>query len=350
MKAALWHSKRDVRIEEIPEPVIQKNKVKIKVAWCGICGTDLHEYTAGPIFIPGEEPHPLTGQKAPVVLGHEFSGEVVEVADDVTNVKVGDRVCVEPIIPCRTCAPCRAGKYNLCEIIAFHGSSSPGGGAFSEITMVDSSMVYKMPAEMTYEQGAFVEPAAMTVHAVRQSNLKLGDKVAVFGAGPIGLLTVQMVKAAGASEVIVVELSEERREFARKTGATHVLDPRACDVVQEIRRLTSGGVNVAFEATGVPVVLNQAIESTVFDGQIVIISIWEGSAAIFPNQIVLQEKQIKGILGNRNTFPATIELIRQGMVKVDSLITRKITLDELVDKGFEALVHEKNHVKILVRP
>lgn len=350
MKAALWYGKRDIRIEDIPEPVIESNKVKIKVKWCGICGTDLHEYVAGPIFIPVNTPHPLTGQKAPVVLGHEFSGDVVEVGENVTKVQVGDRVCVEPIIPCHTCRACQSGKYNLCEKIAFHGISSPGGGGFSEITMVDERMVYHIPSNMTYEQGALVEPAAMVVHAIRQSHLRPGDRVAVFGAGPIGLLVIQAAKMAGASEIIAVELSEVRRNFAKKMGATRVIDPLHQDIVQEIVQITSGGVEVAFEATGVPVVLNQAIDSTVFDGQIIVISVWEGAASIYPNRFVYQEKQLKGILGNRNTFPATIAMISQGKLVVDTIVTKRIQLKDIVSEGFETLVQDKNHVKILVRP
>jgi len=140
-------------------------------------------------------------------MGHEFSGEVVEIGDGVTSVKVGDPVVVEPILACGECAACKKGKYNICKHLGFHGLSG-GGGGFSEYTMVDEKMVHKMPEGLSYEQGALVEPAAVALHAVRQSKLKAGDKAAVFGTGPIGLLVIEALRAAGAAEIYAVELSQ----------------------------------------------------------------------------------------------------------------------------------------------
>jgi len=211
MKALRWHGLKDLRLENIEEPKATKGKVKIKVEWCGICGSDLHEYTAGPIFIPGHEPHPITGEQAPVVMGHEFSGQVVEIGEGVTNVKVGDRVVVEPIYACGECTACKQGKYNLCSTMGFLGLAG-GGGGFSEYVAAEDYMVHKIPDTVSYEQGALVEPSAVALHAIRQSSLKVGDKAAVFGAGPIGLLVIEALKASGASEIYAVELSEERKK------------------------------------------------------------------------------------------------------------------------------------------
>ncbi|MCP1357485.1 2,3-butanediol dehydrogenase [Aneurinibacillus migulanus] len=349
MKAAVWYGVKEVQVQSIDEPKATPGTVKIKVEWCGICGTDLHEYLAGPIFIPGDTPHPLTNEKAPVVLGHEFSGEVVEIGQGVSNVKVGDRVVVEPILACGECNECKAGKYNLCDFLGFHGLAG-GGGGFSEYTVVQENMVHKIPDDMSFEQGALVEPAAVAVHAVRQSKLKVGDVVAVFGAGPIGLLTIQAAKAAGASQIIAVELSEERKKFAKKVGADIILDPTQVDVVSEIKQLTNGGVDVSFEVAGIEIVLNQAIESTKADGQVVIVSVWEKTATIPPNSLVLKERDIKGIIAYRDIFPAVIQLIANGSIKAEELITKKIDLADIVEEGFTSLVKEKNHVKILVKP
>lgn len=350
MRAAVWHGRKDVRVGDQPEPTIAPGKVKIKVACCGICGTDLHEYAAGPIFIPVDAPHPQTGVTAPVILGHEFSGEVVETGSGVSRVGVGDRVCVEPIIACGVCAACQSGKYNLCERIAFHGISSPDGGAFAELTMADEQMVYPIPDSMSYELASLVEPAAMVVHAVRRSNFRIGDTAAVFGAGPIGMLLIQMLRAAGASEIIAVEISAARREHAKKIGADHAIDPVEQDVSAVIHELTSGGVAVAFEASGAPQALPAAISSTRYDGQTVVVSVWEGGANIEPNAFVFQERSLIGILGNCGTFPETISLIDRGILAVGDLITSDISLKEIVPKGFEALLGSKDQVKILVRP
>lgn len=349
MKAARWYQARDIRIDDIEEPTVSAGKVKIKVAWTGICGSDLHEYLAGPIFVPVDKPHKISGDIAPIVMGHEFSGEVVEVGSGVTKFKAGDRVVVEPILSCQQCEACREGKYNLCGDLGFHGLSG-GGGGFSSFTVVAEHMVHRMPDSLSYEQGALVEPAAVALHAVRMSKLKAGDKAVVFGAGPIGLLVIEALRAAGAAEIYVVELSPQRSEKARELGARLVIDPSKEDAVARIRELTNGGVDVSFEVTGVPVVLKQCIDSTRYEGETIIVSIWEGEASFHPNKVVLAERNIKGIIAYRHIFPAVMDLMTQGYFQADKLVTKRIDLADLVDEGFDALVKEKQQVKILVRP
>ncbi len=346
VKALRWHGVKDLRLDEIEEPAVRPGAVKLKVKWCGICGSDLHEYTAGPIFIPGEAPHPITGEQAPIVMGHEFSGQVVEVGEGVTRLKVGDKVVVEPIFNCGECAACRAGNYNLCSTLGFYGLAG-GGGGFSEYTVVDEHMVHKIPDTMSYEQGALVEPAAVALYAVRQSALNVGDKAVVFGAGPIGLLVIEALKAAGAAEIYAVELSAERKQKAAELGAI-VIDPSQTNVVEEIVARTGGGADVTYEVTGVPPVLQQAIDAAKIGGEVMIVSIFEKEAAIKPNQIVTKERTIKGIIGYRNVFPSVIRLMEKGFFSADKLVTKRIRLDDVVEQGFEALLKEKNQVKILV--
>lgn len=346
MKALRWHGVKDLRLENIVEPKPAKGEVKIKVEWCGICGSDLHEYTAGPIFIPLET-HPLSGDKAPVVMGHEFSGQVVEVGEGVTRASVGDRVVVEPIYACGTCEACRQGKYNLCDKMGFYGLAG-GGGGFSEFAAVPEVMIHKIPESVSYEQGALVEPSAVALHAVRSSKLKVGDKAAVFGTGPIGLLVIEALKASGASEIYAVELSEERKQKAAELGAI-VIDPKEYDAVEEIHKRTNGGVEVSFEVTGVPPVLTQTINATRIGGETMIVSIFEKEASIHPQNIVLKERTVTGIIGYRDVFPAVISLMAQGYFPADKLVTKRIKLDEVIDEGFEGLLRERNQVKILVK-
>ncbi|MED0660673.1 2,3-butanediol dehydrogenase [Bacillus smithii] len=349
MKGARWHNVRDIRVEEVEEPKVEKGKVKIQVEWAGICGSDLHEYVAGPIFIPVKEPHPISKDVAPIIMGHEFSGRVVEVGEGVTKVKVGDPVVVEPILRCGKCPACKQGKYNLCENLGFHGLAG-GGGGFSEYTVVDEYMVHKMPEDLSFEQGALVEPAAVALHAVRSSKIKAGDKAAVFGTGPIGLLVIEALKAAGASEIYAVEVSEERLQKALELGATAVINPKNEDPVQKLLELTDGGVDVSFEVTGVPAVLQQAVDSTAFEGETVIVSIWEKEANLLPNNIVLKERNVKGVIAYRDIFPAVMNLMKQGYFPAEKLVTKKIKLDQIVEEGFEKLIKEKDQVKILVKP
>lgn len=350
MKAALWYGAKDIRVENIDEPQVEKDQVKIKVSFCGICGSDLHEYLAGPIFIPVNEPHPISKGKAPIVMGHEYAGEVVEVGEAVTGIKLGDRVCVEPIYRCGKCSSCQKGHYNVCEQLGFIGLSG-GYGGFSVYSVVPSKMVHKIPNHMTWEQAALVEPTAVAVHAVRQSELKIGDSVAVFGTGPIGLLVIQAAKAAGASKIIAVEVSPERRDIAKQVGANVVINPIEVHAVQTIKEHTNGlGVDVAFEVAGIETTLNAAIESTRSEGNVVNISIWEKQASIPLNNFILSERKMTSIIAYRNIFPQVIQLIANGQIQASELVTKLIGLDDIASEGFEALTLNKQQIKILVNP
>lgn len=348
MKAARWYAAKDIRVEDIAEPQVSKGDIKIKVAWTGICGSDLHEYLAGPIFVPVGADHPLSHDQAPITMGHEFSGVVTELGEGVDNFSVGDRVAVEPIFSCGKCAPCRQGLYNLCENLGFVGLSG-GAGGFAAYSVVPAYMAHKMPDDLSMEQGALIEPAAVALHAVRVSALKAGDTAAVFGAGPIGLLMVEALRAAGAAKVFVVEPSSERRAKAMELGATVTLDPTETDVVADIRAATGSGVDVAFEVTGVPQVMAQVINSTRFEGESVIVSIWEKEASFQPNTVVLTERTIKGTIAYRNVFPAVMELMLRGFFQAENLVTKRIELDDVVTEGFDVLTKEKSQVKILVK-
>ena len=190
MKAARWYKAGDVRVDDVPEPQIDDDyDVKIKLHWCGICGSDLHEYLGGPIFIPVGEPNPITHEVAPVILGHEFSGEVVEVAPGVTNVKPGDRVVVEPLDVDETCPACKEGLYNLCVHLGFHGLAGKGGG-FAEYTTFRHKFVHKIPDGLSFERAALVEPIAVGYHSLESGGFKPGMTAVVAGAGTIGLATI----------------------------------------------------------------------------------------------------------------------------------------------------------------
>lgn len=351
MKAALWYAKEDIRVEDVQEPKAEKDLVKIKVKWCGICGSDLHEYTAGPIFIPVEKPHPLSKNKAPIILGHEFSGEVVEVGENVTRFNVGDRVVAEPIVACGKCPACQEGKYNLCEHLGFHGLCGSGGG-FAEYTVLPENFVHKIPDTLSYEKAALVEPVAVALHSLRQANFEIGQTALVLGAGPIGLSTVECLKAAGAKTIIVMQRASVKQEYAKRAGADYVIDPNEVDVGKEARRLTDGiGVDVAFDTTGAKVGLMAALEGTKYNGTIVITSIWEQDVSFNLNPLVFAEKKMVGTIGYRHIFPSTVKLMADGRIKADGWITKKVALDDIQD-GFDTLTgpERKKHIKVLVTP
>lgn len=352
MRAALWYDKKDVRIEDVKEPQVKDDSVKIKVKWCGICGSDLHEYLAGPIFIPVGQPHPLTGEKAPVVMGHEFSGEVVEVGKNVTNFQVGDRVVVEPVVVCGKCNACLSGKYNLCSSLGFHGLAG-GGGGFAEYTVFPAKFVHKIPDNLSYEKAALIEPMSVALHSVRVGDFKIGQSAIVTGAGPIGLATIECLKAAGAKQVIVIQRKSVRQEYAKCSGADIVLDPNETDVVEEIRKLTGGvGADVAFETTGSEQCFNLALEALSYAGTLVVTSIWEGDIKFNPNAVVMTEKKIVGSICYCGDFPSTIAMMSDNRIKAEGYITKRIYIDDIISQGFNTLTgpEKKAQVKIIVTP
>jgi (R,R)-butanediol dehydrogenase/meso-butanediol dehydrogenase/diacetyl reductase len=350
MKAAVWYNRKNVKVENVPEPPAPgPGMVKIKVYQTGICGSDLHEYDVGPIFIPTEEPHPLTGKKAPLILGHEFSGEIVEIGKGVKNFKVGDRVAPDAAQHCGECYMCKVDRYSLCEKLAFTGLMADG--AFAEYVNVPAYTCFKLLPEISPEAGALVEPIAVGIHAIRQGKVMEGDTVAVVGAGTIGLVTIQAARAAGASKVFGIEVAKDRKEFAKGLGAI-VLDPKETDVAADIQDQTAGqGVDVAIECIGKAETVNTCIQCAKRGGKIVVVGIFEKPGEISYNDLVFQEKEIVGSLAYYGEFDTAIALLADGRLKAEPLITGKIKLDDIIEKGFEELLtNRESNIKILVAP
>jgi len=351
MKAARFHGPQDIRIEEVPEPQLRPGAVAIDVAWCGICGSDLHEYLDGPIFVPpAGHPHPLSHEEAPVTLGHEFSGTITALGDGVTGLTVGENVVVEPYFVCDECAQCLAGNYHLCVKMGFIGLSG-GGGGLSEKVVVDQRWVHPI-GDIPLDQAALIEPLSVAHHAFVRSGAKAGDTALVGGAGPIGLLVAAVLKANGVT-VIMSELSEARKDKARSTGvADHVIDPSSEDLNARVRELTGGnGADVCFECTSVNVVLNQLFDAVRPAGVIVNVSIWGKPASIDMQKLVLKEIDLRGTIAYVRDHPTTIKLVQDGKIDLAPFITSRIGLDDLLTEGFDTLINRnETAVKIIVHP
>ncbi len=351
MKAAVWHDRRVVRVEEVPEPPAPgKGWVKIKVHWCGICGSDLHEYLAGPIFIPTAE-HPLTGHQGSTILGHEFSGEIVEVGAGVTNLKVGDRVAPDACQHCGECKFCQMGRYNICEKLAFTGLMT--NGAFAEYVNVPAELCYVLPEAVGSEAGALIEPLAVGFHAVKQVGDILGDTVAILGGGTIGLATLQAAKAAGAARTIVIEMSAARKQKAKECGADIILDPNEGDVVARVRELTEGyGADAVIECIGNKVTGPLAVDLVRKAGTVVMVGIFEEPSSFNFFGVTATEKKIVGALAyTLSDYRGVAACLADGRMVAEPMITGKITLDDIVEKGFEELVNNKDsNIKIIVSP
>jgi (R,R)-butanediol dehydrogenase/meso-butanediol dehydrogenase/diacetyl reductase len=351
MKAAVYHGQRDIRVETVPDPTPGPGEMVIRVGACGICGTDLEEYTVGPLFIPKDEPHPLTGRKLPLVMGHEFAGEVVEVGKDVTRCKVGDRVGPDVLITCGECYWCKRHQVALCPNQAALGLAADGG--LAEYCVVPEFMCISLPNGMAWEAGAIAEPVSVTVRAVRRGRVTVGEKVAIFGGGTIGQLTLQMAQVAGASEVYVIEPLANRRSLAERFGATAYFDPREGDPVEWLRDQTCIGPDVVIEAAGAPVAAPTAIDAVRPGGRVVLVGIPTGSVDFNFLRVVMGEKEVLGSISHvyDEDYLNAVRLLGEGRIDYAPLITRRIPLDDVVVGGFDWLLeHQADTLKIIVEP
>lgn len=357
MRSAVYHGPEDIRIESRDPKPLKSNSVRIDVEYCGICGSDVHEYTAGPLAIPSETPHPLTDAVAPVPLGHEFSGLVAECGEDVTSFAPGDRVTVNPALWCGECRYCQDGHYQRC----VHGGSiglSGAPGGFAETAVLQESMVVPLPERVSLKHGALVEPYSVALHAIRRSGFKPGDAIAVFGAGPIGLCIVDIASNAGATDIFVSEPRAIRRENARQIGATETLDPQESSPIHHISAETDGGVEIAFESAGVAETVNQAVRSTLKGGTVTLISVFEESISVQPNFVMMAERSITGSIAYQTgprardgEFGVITEMLARDSLTPDALITSEIELEDIVANGFEQLIGpNSDQIKVLVSP
>jgi (R,R)-butanediol dehydrogenase/meso-butanediol dehydrogenase/diacetyl reductase len=323
MKAVVYHGKKNIKIEDVPEPECGPERVKVEVNWCGICGGDLRAYLFGP-----DSHHP-----AKSILGHEFAGQVVEVGESVKEFKVGDRV-----IPGIRLGLDEAEYMRRHEI----------GGAFAKYVVKHKDTLVKLDPGLNYEEGALIEPAVVAVHGVKTAKLALGDTAFVAGAGPIGLLTFQAARAAGASKVFISDQFEVRKQKAKALGADAILDFTQCDVRKEVRRLTNEkGVDIAFQCAqqalkdcvgtvrerGKVMVMAAHTEPVALDWRYEILYRW---VSLIPSMGVTPEDIL-----------CAMEFVANGRIKVIDILTEKIGLDDFVERGVEKLIRGEQ-IKVLV--
>ncbi|SJM71331.1 2,3-butanediol dehydrogenase [Gulosibacter sp. 10] len=353
MRAARYYGKQDVRVEEIEEPRVGPGAVKIAPAFNGICGSDLHLYHDGPLSPAPDEahPHPLSGEHLPVVFGHEFSGVVEELGEGVTGLEVGDRVVVEPLMVCDECSACRSGRYNLCEKMGFIGISGRGGG-LSEHIVVERRWVHPV-GELPLDEAALIEPLAVAVHAVRHAGIgpdASGRIAVVGGAGPIGLLTAAVLRAYGL-KTVVSEVSDVRRRKAEESGVADIaVDPANEDLAGIVREASDGAMaDVAFDASGVSVVLDQLFETLGAGGRLEVVAIHTKPYTLnITGALTMQDREMGAAIGYAHDHEEAIRLAREGLVDLAPFITSRIKVDDIVEQGYEKLLHDRSEVKILV--
>jgi (R,R)-butanediol dehydrogenase / meso-butanediol dehydrogenase / diacetyl reductase len=352
MRAARFYGQHDIRIEEVPVPMIHEaDEVLVEVLWCGICGTDLHEYMVGPIVTP-VTPHRLTGAMLPQTLGHEFSARIVETGKAVTGMKVGDRVAIMPAIVCTRCEWCRRGLGHLCTKFACTGLSAETGG-LSQYAVLKDYQLAVLPDTVSDIEGAVVEPASVAAYGVDRTGLKGGDVVLVTGAGPIGILSAMYASAIGASTVIISEPNPHRAALARAMDIGPVIDPTSGGLASLIGDLTGGlGIDIGVECSGTSPGLAACISHARPRGTVVQTGLHTKPATL--DAMALSERDIT-LVGSWcyliTDWPRVIRLIASGKYPVAKAVTTNIALADVVTKGFDVLVDPMgDQLKVLVQP
>ena len=350
MKALVYHGNRDLRLESVPDPRPSDGEVRLRIDYCGICATDIEEYLYGPKFITAESPHPLTGKKMPLITGHEITGTVAEVGEEVSGLRPGDRAVLNGILTCGKCRWCAKGLENQCPSMAGVGFARDGG--LAEEMVWPASHVIRLPDGVSSEQAALVEPAAVAVHAVRRSRLQAGEHIAVLGAGTIGLLTMQAAKAMGA-RVVAVDRRRMSLKMAEELGADATVDADAEDVAQALSDLTGGvGPDVVIDAAGGRETPAQAVQWVGRGGRVVLVAIYTERPEFDFNSIVSAEVELTGSLGyQRRDVEEVVGLISAGAVKTSPLVSDTIGLEQVIENGFQRMMAPtKDIFRILVAP
>ena len=339
MKALRFHKAQDLRLEDVPAPGDPgPNEVVLKVSYCGICGTDLHEYASGPIIVP-VDPHPFTGAKLPLILGHEFSAEVTDIGAAVTTVKPGDRVAVLPHLM-------KPGDYyarrNLGQFSSQTGlvGLSWFWGGLGEFALVPEQNLVRLPANVSDEQGAILEPAAVALNAIDNSGISAGDLVLITGAGPIGALTALAAQAAGARHVFVYEPNAARRARLAAFDGISVFGSSEADLLAAIADLTDSGVGVdaAIECAGHPDALRICIEAVKRTGTVAQVGLFVDKPKVDMFRLCEKGVRLVGCWGNDITLgPRLAGLIDSGNFPVERIITGRVSLATAVKQGFEVL-------------
>lgn len=330
-RAAVMTDLQTIEVREVPEPTPAPHEAVVRVEAVGVCGSDTGYFTVGRI---GD--YVVTG---PLILGHEVAGQVVEIGTDVTNVKFGDRVAIEPGTPCRTCHECLSGRYHLCTDLVFY-ATPPYDGTLVELLAADARNLYPLPDTMSYEQGALVEPLSVGIWGCKRAGLQAGDEVLVTGAGPVGLLAASVARAMGALSVRVTDVSQFRLDLAAKLG------------FQTERSGQPGEerFDVLLECSGAPGVLGQALTRLKPAGRAAMIGMSKEDAIALPlAQLNVNEITLSLVNRYNNTWPLAISLIASGRVDVTPLITHHFGLEETTEALLLAS-HVTNSVKAVIHP
>ena len=341
MRALVLSEYKRLDVRDVPTPEVGERDVLVRVHACGICGSDVHGYDGS------------SGRRIPpAVMGHEAAGVVERIGADVERVSPGDRVTFDSTVSCGRCEYCRAGRSNLCDqrkVLGVSCGDYRQAGAFAEFVAVPEHIVYRLPGEVSFEHAAMVEPVSVAVHAVARAPMPARSAVVV-GAGTIGLLVIQALRAAGAGRVIAVDVDEGKLALARKLGADVVLNPTAVDVPMEVRGLTEGGADVALECVGATEPIKTAVACVRKGGSVVLVGNVSPGIQLPLQAVVTGELTLLGTCASNGEYPRAIELLRTGAIDVRPLITLVAPLAEGPAMFARLYAREPGLMKVILQP
>ena len=342
MKTAVMTAIGKVEIQERPIPVPKENEALIKVEYVGICGSDLHYYESGRIGDFIVEP--------PFVLGHEAGGVVVEVGENVKNLKVGDRVAMEPGKTCGECQHCKEGKYNLCEDVIFF-ATPPVDGVFQEYVAHEAGLCFKLPEHVNTMEGALIEPLAVGMHAAKQGGACLGQTAVIMGAGCIGLCSMLACRAMGVSKLIVGDVMQKRLEKALALGADYVINGKEEDTVARIMELTGGkGADLGIETAGSQITAAQLIKAAKKGSVITLVGYSASGEMTLPVGMILDKVlTLKSVFRYRNIYPAAIEAVAGGKIPIKDIVTDYFELDDIQNALDSCVKNKADIVKGVIK-
>ena len=337
MLASRLHGTEDIRLEEIPDVEPGPGEVRLKVAHNGICGSDLHMYFQGQL-----------ARSEPFTVGHEYSGVVDRVGDGVTGITPGTPVAVRPFFRCGECDRCRRGLPHLHTPMKVLGCGAEEGGGLAEYSVATADQVFALPEGVTLEQGALVEPMAVSYNGIRRGEVEAGMRTVIFGAGPIGIGVLLGLRSLGVDDIVVVEPSAPRRASIAALGADEVLDPTTDDVVRAVRARTGGrGADVVFECAGVEASFVQSIVVAGARGRVVVLAIYERDVGFNPSMMMMDEVELRGALGYEDgCYEAVIDLMARGSYPTTGWVEH-IPWSGLIDEGFAPL-RRGERMKVMV--
>lgn len=342
---AVLYKVNDLRLEQRPIPVPDDDQVLLQMACVGICGSDVHYLVKGRIgdFIVNE----------PMIMGHEASGIVAKVGKNVKHLKKGDRVAIEPGVPCRVCEFCKKGKYNLCPDIVFC-ATPPVHGNLSRYYVHAADFCYKLPDHVSLEEGALLEPLSVGVHACRRGGVELGSTVLITGAGPIGLVTLITAKAMGAAKVLITDIVDHRLGVAKQMGADYTYLSKIGEdeqqTVKAVHSLLGGPPDITIDCSGAESNIRLAFLATKSGGVAVVVGMGAPEVKIPLVNALVREVDIRGIFRYVNEYPIALSMVASGAVKVKQLITHNFSLEETL-KAFEiAKTGQGNPIKVMIHP